>query len=66
METFEPLRGGGSEVFYLAQIDKNYAGKTMEINLWDPGDTGNLSAIAQGPGSQSGLVRLRALQLDRA
>ena len=44
METFEPLRGGGLRVFYLAQIDKNYAGKTMEINLWDPGDTGNLSA----------------------
>ena len=55
METFEPLRGGGSEVFYLAQIDKNYAGKTMEINLWDPGDTGNLSAslkvLAPNPGS---------------
>ena len=55
METFEPLRGGGSEVFYLAQIDKNYAGKTMEINLWDPGDTGSLSAslkvLAPNPGA---------------
>ncbi len=31
--------------FYLAQIDANYAGKTIEIQLWDPGDTNPLSAV---------------------
>lgn len=44
METFEPLAGGGAEIFYLAQIGAEHAGKTMEINLWDPGDTGVLPA----------------------
>ena len=44
METFEPLPGGGSSIFYLAQIGAEHAGKTMEINLWDPGDTSPLSA----------------------
>ncbi|HMJ79754.1 MAG TPA: pilus assembly protein TadG-related protein [Candidatus Dormibacteraeota bacterium] len=44
MEAFSPLDGGGASIFYLAQIDRIHAGKTMMINLWDPGDTGNLSA----------------------
>ena len=44
METFEPLPGGGSSIFYLAQIGAEHAGKTMEINLWDPGDTRPLPA----------------------
>ncbi|MGZ6312015.1 MAG: pilus assembly protein TadG-related protein [Candidatus Limnocylindrales bacterium] len=44
MEAFSPLNGGGASIFYLAQIDKVHAGKTMIISLWDPGDTGNLSA----------------------
>jgi len=44
METFEPLPGGGSSIFYLAQIGAEHAGKTMEINLWDPGDTRPLAA----------------------
>jgi Flp pilus assembly protein TadG len=29
---------GGTSTFYLAQIDKTYAGKTLQINLWDVGD----------------------------
>ena len=29
---------GGTQRFYLAQIDKVHAGKTMEIKLFDPGD----------------------------
>ena len=44
MEAFTPLNGGGAATFYLAQIDAEHAGKTMVIRLWDPGDTGNLSA----------------------
>jgi len=44
MEAFTPLNGGGASIFYLAQIDAIHAGKTVTINLWDPGDTGNLQA----------------------
>ncbi len=44
MEAYVRLPGGGASEFYLAQIDAVHAGKTMVINLWDPGDTGNLSA----------------------
>ncbi len=48
MQAFTPLSASGSAVvseFYLAQIDANYAGKTIEIQLWDPGDTNPLSAV---------------------
>ena len=44
MQAFTPLRGGGSAQFYLAEIEPVHAGKSLEIRLWDPGDTGNLSA----------------------
>ncbi len=44
MEVFTPLDPGTPATFYLAQIDAVNAGKTMEIKLWDPGDTGALSA----------------------
>ncbi|MCY7298831.1 MAG: hypothetical protein LH616_06435, partial [Ilumatobacteraceae bacterium] len=47
MQAFTPLSASGSAVvseFYLAQIDANYAGKTIEIQLWDPGDTRPLTA----------------------
>jgi Flp pilus assembly protein TadG len=44
MEAFVRLPGGSSSEFYLAQIDAVHAGKTMIIDLWDPGDTGTLSA----------------------
>ncbi len=47
MEAFTPLDGGGSAEFYLAQIDAIHSGKTMRIRLWDPGDTGDLSASLQ-------------------
>ena len=30
--------------FYLAQIDAAHAGKTLQISLWDPGDTDPLTA----------------------
>lgn len=30
----------GTALFYMAQIDKLHAGKTMEIRLFDPGDVG--------------------------
>ncbi len=47
MEAFVRLPGGASSEFYLAQIDAVHAGKTMLIDLWDPGDTGALSATLQ-------------------
>jgi Flp pilus assembly protein TadG len=37
MVTYNNLTSG-TQVFYLAQIDKVHAGKTMEISLFDPGD----------------------------
>lgn len=54
MQAFTPLTAGingypspvDSE-FYLAQIDAVHAGKTVEIKLWDPGDTGDLSGSLQ-------------------
>jgi hypothetical protein len=33
--------------FYLAQIDAAHAGKTIEVRLWDPGDTQALRAELQ-------------------
>jgi hypothetical protein len=47
MEAYTPLNGGGAATFYLAQIDAVHAGKTLEIRLWDAGDTGSLSANLQ-------------------
>ena len=44
MEAYVRLPGGKASEFYLAQIASVHAGKTMQIDLWDPGDTGNLSA----------------------
>jgi hypothetical protein len=44
MEQYSPLPGGQASTFYLAQLDAVHAGKTMEIRLWDIGDTGSLSA----------------------
>ncbi len=50
MQMFTPLTAAGSVTsseFYLAQIDAVHAGKTVEIALWDPGDTNPLSASIQ-------------------
>ena len=44
MEAYFPLPGNYPSVFYLAQIESRYAGKWMDIDLWDPGDTGTLTA----------------------
>jgi hypothetical protein len=44
---FTPLSSSGStsnSEFYLAQVPRFYAGKTLQLNLWDPGDTSPLSA----------------------
>jgi hypothetical protein len=46
MEMLTPLPGGQTSTFYLAQIEAIHAGKTMEIKLWDPGDT-NQNAYIQ-------------------
>jgi hypothetical protein len=46
MQMFTPLNGGASSIFYLAQIDaQSGAGKTVEIKLWDPGDTNQTARI---------------------
>ncbi len=47
MEGYVRLPGGQASQFYLSQIDAVHAGKTMQIDLWDPGDTGSLSASLQ-------------------
>ncbi len=50
MQAFTPLSSTGSTVqseFYLAQIEAVHAGKTVEIHLWDPGDTSPLNAQLQ-------------------
>jgi hypothetical protein len=57
MQAFTPLSATGSTLpadctsghacdseFYLAQIDPIHNGKTLEIRLWDPGDTSPLTA----------------------
>jgi Flp pilus assembly protein TadG len=47
MQAFTPLSAAGSTTtseFYLAQIDAVHKGKTLEIRLWDPGDTSPLAA----------------------
>lgn len=46
MEAYFGMTKATSE-FYLAQIEKQYAGKWMDIDLWDPGDTGALTADLQ-------------------
>ena len=58
MEAYFPLPGDQPSVFYLAQIDERYAGKWMDIDLWDPGDTGTLSADLSflAPNGGSGTV----------
>jgi hypothetical protein len=55
MEAYVRLPGGRASEFYLAQIDAEHAGKTMIIDLWDPGDTGSLAADLQilAPGANS-------------
>jgi len=45
MQMYSPLPTNTSSTFYLAQIDQQSgAGKTIEINLWDSGDTADLTA----------------------
>ncbi len=50
MQMFTPLSASGPAVsseFYLAQIGPEHAGKTVEVSLWDPGDTSPLTASLQ-------------------
>ena len=44
MQMFTPLSGTSSSEFYLAQVPQFYGGKTLQLNLWDPGDTSPLAA----------------------
>ena len=82
MQAFTPLSASGPAVsseFYLAQIDAVHAGKTVEIKLWDPGDTSPLSGTLRNPRpgcrrlvadnlrlhGRKGNDKLRCLQLQR-
>lgn len=48
MEMYSPLPASVASTFYLAQIDATSgAGKTIEIQLWDVGDTNGLTANLQ-------------------
>jgi len=50
MQMFTPLSASGGTTnseFYLAKVPAFYAGKTLEVNLWDPGDTSPLAATLQ-------------------
>ena len=47
---------GGSALFYLAQVDAAYAGKTMEIKLFDPGDVGGDATLHIKRPTNSGYV----------
>ena len=53
MEAYVRLPASTASEFYLAKIEAVHAGKTMVIDLWDPGDTGSLSATLEilKPGS---------------
>ncbi len=44
MEAFSPLDSGQVADLYMSQIGATYAGKTLKVSLWDPGDTGVLRA----------------------
>lgn len=47
METLVRLPPSTTSEFYLARIDRVHAGKTLQIELWDPGDTGQMSGTLQ-------------------
>ncbi len=52
-----PLKSSGATVqseFYLAQIEAVHAGKTVEIHLWDPGDTRTRSTRCSRSSSRMG------------
>jgi hypothetical protein len=45
IQMYTPLTKNTSSTFYMAQISQQAgAGKTVEINLWDPGDTNSVPA----------------------
>ena len=48
MQMFSPLSSSGGTTFsefYIAQVPAAHAGKTLELSLWDPGDTKPLNAV---------------------
>ena len=53
----------GNQLFYLAQIGPENAGKTMEITLFDPGDVSG-NAYLQDQVARRQLVQLRDLLVD--
>jgi len=59
MEAYFALPAAQTSVFYLAQLDAVHAGKWVDIDLWDPGDTGSLSAVLRilAPDGGAGTVQ---------
>lgn len=47
MQTYVRLPQNAASEFYLARIERIHAGRTVQISLWDPGDTGSMSASLQ-------------------
>jgi len=45
MVGYNIIAGSGLQSFYLAQIGREYAGKTIEIDLFDPGDIGGTGTL---------------------
>lgn len=51
MEMYNGIDSGAPTTFFLANVKKIYAGKTLRIKLWDPGDgAGNISVQILKPG----------------
>jgi hypothetical protein len=47
---------GNTSLFYLAQVDATNAGKTMEIDLFDPGDVGGNATLRLKQPTKNGYV----------
>ncbi len=53
MSMYNNINGSNAE-FYLANVTPQYAGKTLAIDLWDPGDSnGDVTINIMGPGSST-------------
>ena len=64
MEAYFRLPQNQTSDFYMAQVEAVHAGKTMMIELWDPGDTGGLPATLQ-VSSRRPRATARDVQLHR-
>ena len=55
MEMYNGILAGTPTQFFLANVKPQYAGKTLRVKLWDPGDgAGDISVQILKPGPASG------------